>query len=41
MTRAFNGKIATDVRDSEQDWDAYNQVTPPEGCGIVCQHSNC
>ena len=31
MTKAFNGKIATDVRDSEQDWDAYNQVTPPEG----------
>jgi arylsulfatase A-like enzyme len=31
MTQQFNGKIAVDVRDSEQDWDAYNQVTPPEG----------
>jgi hypothetical protein len=30
MTRPFKGKIATDVRDSEQDWGAYTQASPPE-----------
>jgi arylsulfatase A-like enzyme len=31
VTRPFEGKIATDVRDSEQDWGAYTQASPPEG----------
>jgi arylsulfatase len=31
MSRPFSGKIKIDVRDSEQDWDAYTQPSPPEG----------
>ena len=31
MARPFQGKIAIDVRSSEQDWPAYTQPSPPEG----------
>jgi arylsulfatase A-like enzyme len=31
MSRPFTGKITIDVRDSEQDWNAYTQALPPEG----------
>ncbi len=31
MARDFSGKIAIDVRDSEQDWGAYTQPSPPDG----------
>jgi arylsulfatase len=31
MTRKFKGKISTDIRNSEQDWDAYTQPSPPAG----------
>jgi hypothetical protein len=31
MPRPFTGQIAIDVRNSTQDWDAYTQVSPPEG----------
>jgi arylsulfatase len=31
MARKFEGTIATDIRDSEQDWGAYTQASPPEG----------
>jgi arylsulfatase A-like enzyme len=31
MPSAFRGKIAIDVRESEQDWGAYTQPSPPEG----------
>ena len=31
MTRPFQGKIAIDVRDSQPDWDAFTQPSPPKG----------
>jgi arylsulfatase len=31
MTRRFEGTIATDIRDSKEDWGAYTQASPPEG----------
>ena len=31
MTRPFQGKIAMDVRDSQPDWDAFTQPSPPAG----------
>ena len=31
MPRPFTGQIAIDVRNSTEDWDAYTQVSPPEG----------
>jgi arylsulfatase A-like enzyme len=31
MTRKFEGKIATDIRDSKEDWGAFTHASPPEG----------
>ena len=31
MSRKFQGKIATDVRNSTEDWGAYTQADPPKG----------
>jgi len=31
MARKFEGTVATDVRNSTEDWGAYTQTSPPEG----------
>jgi arylsulfatase len=33
--QAFKGRIEVDVRDSVEDWDAFNQPSPPEGAPNV------
>jgi arylsulfatase A-like enzyme len=35
MTRRFKGTIQTDIRNSEEDWDAYTQASPPKGAPNV------
>ncbi|MCO5320994.1 MAG: arylsulfatase [Microthrixaceae bacterium] len=35
MTRPWNGKLATDIRDAEPDWTPYTQPIAPEGAPNV------